>query len=187
MEFHGAVADRAIFHHEVAAEFCECARYGECIEFERECVAFAQDADVGIYAALAIEPETATELVISEVFEFLGKHAVEEAGGIAAGDFEDAAVGEVEDDAGAAEGCVFEGEFAVGCDYGNDAGSGCTELTLRVGNAVVGEHCAGGGVEVVDGGFEGHSWHMSKGTIMVSSLWRRQRTSLLIAVAGAAN
>ena len=106
------------------------------------------DAEVGVDASLAVEPEGVEGLTWLEVIDFGGEHVVEELVAFRAGDFEGTHVGFVEEDGGFAECGVFHVELAEGFD---DRG-------LEFGWAVGDEEGFGGLVDGLERGVGAHGW-----------------------------
>ena len=110
------IGDMDVFGDDVGGEAGLGPGDGVDIEIEEGAVAKFDESEVGVDAALAVQPESPADLERLEAFELLGEHAVEETQALRAGDLEDAAAGAVKENAAFADGGVFEFELAERLD-----------------------------------------------------------------------
>lgn len=118
------------------------------VELDEGAVGCFDEAEVGVDASLAVEPERVDGMARFEVVYFGGEHVVEERVAFGAGDAEGRHVGLVEEDGGFAEGGVFHVELPEGFDDGG----------LMVWGAIVQEKGFGGMVDGVEGGGHKKEW-----------------------------
>lgn len=119
----GEVGDGDVFGDNVGREGFVGALRGVRVEREEDSVLKVDDAEIGVDASLAVEPEGAGAGEGSEGAEVLRDHALEEVESLGARDLEHGAMGGIEEDAGLAYGGVLE----------LDVGEGFGELDVLAG------------------------------------------------------
>jgi len=121
------------------------------VEFDEGAILGFDEPEVGIDAALAVEPETEDGLARLEVIDLGGEHVVEEGVALGAGDFQGRHMGLIEDDGGFAEGGVLHIELAEGFDD-------WSLVVWALGGAVVEKEGFGGLVDCVEWGGHKMEW-----------------------------
>ena len=116
VELVGDVCDVDILGEDEFVEGFVGSAGGEDVEVDEHVVGELDESEVGVDTALAVAPEGGAGVVVGEIPELGGDHAVEEFDAVFAGDAEGGAEGEVEEDAALADGGVLGFEFAVGLD-----------------------------------------------------------------------